>query len=116
MNPFLEQPDVWAEFQNRFMTYAAETLESQVGESYLVNLKTLVVCGREPTPEDERQAHLEIRDRRNRRVVTVIEMLSPTNKRAGRDRDEYLMKRNAILTIGTAHLVETDLLRGGTCP
>jgi hypothetical protein len=46
-------------------------------------------------------------------VVTVLETLSPGNKRPGSDgRREYLKKREEILQSQT-HLVELDLLRGG---
>ena len=46
-----------------------------------------------------------------RRLVTAIEVLSPTNKR--RDgRDEYLQKRRRLL-MSSAHLMEIDLLREG---
>jgi len=46
-------------------------------------------------------------------VVTVIETLSPGNKRTGGDgRREYLRKREEVLGSDT-HLVELDLLRGG---
>lgn len=65
--------------------------------------------------EVERHSALEIRDRRNRRVVTVIEVLSPTNKTPGPDRDDYLRKRNVLL-IERIHLVEIDLRRGGERP
>ena len=68
-----------------------------------------------PAVEVERHASLEIRDRRNRRVVTVIELLSPSNKSPGEDRDDYLAKRRQILA-GHTHLVEIDLRRGGTRP
>jgi hypothetical protein len=60
----------------------------------------------------ERHSYLEIRDRENRQLVTVLELLSPSNKRPGRDRDQYEDKRNALLS-GTANFVEIDLLRGG---
>jgi Protein of unknown function (DUF4058) len=46
-------------------------------------------------------------------VVTVIELLSPSNKRAGDDREQYLAKRRELLR-SPAHLVEIDLLRGWT--
>jgi hypothetical protein len=68
-----------------------------------------------PAVDVERHASLEIRDRRNRRLVTVIELLSPTNKPPGPDRDEYLAKRAQILATST-HLVEIDLRRGGERP
>jgi hypothetical protein len=64
-----------------------------------------------PEEDEDRIRFLEIRDRRNRELVTVIELLSPSNKRAGEDREQYLTKRREILR-SAAHLVEIDLLRG----
>ncbi len=65
-----------------------------------------------PMPEIERVPFLEIRDRRNRELIAVLELLSPSNKR-GQDRRQYLTKREEILA-SAVHLVEIDLLRGGT--
>ncbi len=64
-----------------------------------------------PAIDVERQSFLQIRDRRNRRVVTVIELLSPSNKRPGADREQFEAKRAAVLA-SSAHYVEIDLLRG----
>ena len=47
-----------------------------------------------------------------RQVVTVLELLSPTNKRPGENRNQYVAKRRSIRK-STAHFVEIDLLRGG---
>jgi hypothetical protein len=68
-----------------------------------------------PAVDFERHSWIEITDRRNRKVVTVIELLSPTNKTPGPDRDQYVSKR-AFLLNGSAHFVEIDLRRGGTRP
>jgi hypothetical protein len=65
-----------------------------------------------PTVETEGLSYVEIRDRRNRRLVTVIELLSPSNKQPGPDRDQYETKRAEVL-VSRTHLVEIDLLRGG---
>jgi hypothetical protein len=49
-----------------------------------------------------------------RRLVTSIEVLSPSNKKRGsKGWKRYLRKRQALL-LGKANLVEIDLLRGGT--
>ena len=64
-----------------------------------------------PAQGVERIPFLEVRDRRGRELVTVIELLSPSHKRPGTDREQYLAKRRALLRI-PAHLVEIDLLRG----
>ncbi len=55
---------------------------------------------------------LTIRDLKGKKVVAVIEVLSPSNKLAGKDRGAYLDKREAIFS-SDAHFVEIDLLRGG---
>jgi hypothetical protein len=63
-------------------------------------------------PEPIPHVSVQIRDVAERRLVTSIEVLSPTNKR-GPGREEYAGKRFQILS-GAAHLVEVDLLRVGT--
>ncbi len=60
----------------------------------------------------ERLSRVEVRDRTGRQLITAIELLSPTNKYAGADRDQYLTKRRQLLA-SPAHFVEIDLLRGG---
>ncbi len=65
-----------------------------------------------PEMIEEREIYLEIRDRERRELVTVIELLSPTNKRRGSERDQFLAKRRSLLN-SHAHYVEIDLLRSG---
>ncbi|NJK52113.1 MAG: DUF4058 family protein [Leptolyngbyaceae cyanobacterium SU_3_3] len=65
-----------------------------------------------PMPVEVREGYLEVRETATQTVVTVIEILSPTNKRPGKGRETYETKREAILGSRT-HLVEIDLLRGG---
>lgn len=60
----------------------------------------------------ERIRYLEIRDRFNREVVTVLELLSPSNKNPGSDRPQYVSKVKRVLESKT-NLIEIDLLRGG---
>ena len=63
-----------------------------------------------PEEDVERVPYLEVRDRESRELVTVVELLSPSNKRREEDRGKYLEKRRSILR-STAHLIEIDLLR-----
>jgi len=58
------------------------------------------------------QRWLTISDLKGKKVVTVIELLSPANKAPAKDRGAYLDKREAIFS-SDAHFVEIDLLRGG---
>lgn len=65
-----------------------------------------------PMPDAVRESYLEVRAVDHNRVVTVLEVLSPTNKRPGEGREQYLRKRMQVLATRT-HLVEIDLLRIG---
>jgi hypothetical protein len=65
--------------------------------------------------EEFKEGFVEIYELRpERRLVTCIEVLSPSNKRKDSEGwNQYLRKRQALL-LGEANLVEIDLLRGGT--
>ncbi|MFB2838539.1 DUF4058 family protein [Floridanema evergladense] len=67
---------------------------------------------RMPMLMEFREAYLEVREIATQKVITVIELLSPKNKRPGEGREAYLNKRQKILSSST-HLVEIDLLRTG---
>jgi hypothetical protein len=66
-----------------------------------------------PMPLEHRESFLQVQDIKTGEVVTVIEVLSPTNKRLGQGRHAYEEKRRQVLGSRT-HLVEIDLLRSGT--
>lgn len=63
-----------------------------------------------PIPTPVRLVTMYIRLRENEKLVTVIELVSPVNKRPGEGRQTYLAKREAFLQ-SSAHLIEIDLLR-----
>ncbi|MEG3837148.1 DUF4058 family protein [Microcoleus sp. Z1_A1] len=63
-----------------------------------------------PLPMEVKESYLQIVETENKKVVTVIEVLSPTNKRPGKGREMYEEKREKVFGIRT-HLVEIDLLR-----
>jgi Protein of unknown function (DUF4058) len=65
-----------------------------------------------PVPEEVKEGYLEVREVGTGKVVTVIEVLSPKNKRSGVGRNTYTAKCQEILSRST-HFVEIDLLRTG---
>jgi hypothetical protein len=66
-----------------------------------------------PVAEERREPYLEIRLRDGGQLVTVLEILSPSNKRPGSEGwTEYQNKRQRLLQ-SAVHLIEIDLLRGG---
>jgi Protein of unknown function (DUF4058) len=65
-----------------------------------------------PAVKREGNKYLKIVEAKTHRLISVIELLSPTNKKAGPDREAYLTKRVDYLTAGV-NLIEIDLLRSG---
>lgn len=109
-------PDVWVRERSDFATesgggvamleataVATDESELDADEELLISLSDL----------DEHESYIEILDRQSgQRVVTIIEVLSPSNKAFGRGRESYKAKQREVLG-STAHLVEIDLLRDG---
>lgn len=73
-----------------------------VAEPYLLDMEA----------QSRKQGYIEIREPESERVVTVIEVLSPANKRSGDGRKQYLRKQRE-LERGGVSFVEIDLLRAG---
>jgi len=65
-----------------------------------------------PMADAVRETYLEVRSVPAGEVVTVVELLSPANKRSGTGRRVYLEKRELVFSTRT-NLVEVDLLRAG---
>ena len=64
-------------------------------------------------PQNVKQHYLEIRDARSGgQVVTVIEFVSPSNKKTGASGKQYRQKQEECLD-AKINLVEIDLTRGG---
>jgi hypothetical protein len=110
---------IWMEPQQRLIGPDVRVQRTGRKRSREVNGGTAVRTRSEPViisiiPEEVRETLVEIRvpDEKGDRLVTVIEVLSPTNKTAGPGRESYLRKQQEVLA-NAVHLIEVDLLRGG---
>lgn len=63
-------------------------------------------------PEQVTERFLEVRSTQTKAVISVIEILSPKNKRSKEGKQAYESKRHKILGSAT-NLIEIDLLRLG---
>ena len=146
MNPYLENPELWAEVHFGLIAVLARSLNSVItpkyraavekrvySDSLLVGIPDVSVVQRGtetdvpkrttatlsepllvtvPITEETQERFLEIREVGTGMVVTVVEVLSPKNKRSGEGKLKYDAKRQTVLN-STAHLMEIDLLRTG---
>jgi hypothetical protein len=105
MNPYLESPELCSEVHFGLISVLARSLNAVITPKYRAVVEKRV-------DEEIQERYLEIREVGTGTVVTVVEVLSPKNKRSGEGKVKYDAKRQALLN-STAHLVEIDLLRDG---
>jgi hypothetical protein len=111
---------VWVEVSQRFIEPDASVLHREPERAATSGSIATAETRNRPVvvtvPHDERrEPFVEIRAPGDgaERLVTAIELLSPSNKTPGeRGRELYLRKQEELLDNPT-HLVEIDLLRGG---
>jgi Protein of unknown function (DUF4058) len=107
MNPYLEHPELWHQVHNRLIVGIADTIADQIAPKYFVSIEHRIY----QIIHTIKERYLEVREVATKELITVIEVLSPTNKRS-EGRSLYETKRIKILTSLT-NLVEIDLLRSG---
>jgi hypothetical protein len=113
MDPYIEACGLWGDFHHDLISEIKYALAQAAPERYLVRAgeRSYVVV----VEDEHREAFVEIYEATpEQRLVTSIEILSPSNKRPRTPGyDLYLRKRQSLL-LGDANLVEIDLLRGGS--
>ena len=109
MDPYLERPNLWPNFHNSYIAVARDQLVPRLRPNFFVGIEERVYM----LDEEIREARLEILDVASRKIVAVIEVVSPANliERA-RGRKSNNDKRVEIMN-SPCHLVEIDLLRKG---
>jgi hypothetical protein len=111
MDPYLEYPQLWEGFHNALLTYIRNYLRPLLRPRYIAAVEGRVFL--EVPALEMHEAYLTILDRASgQRIVTLIEVVSPTNKSAGSGRESYKAKQQEVLA-SDVHLVEIDLLRKG---
>jgi hypothetical protein len=100
----LREPDV-------FVVRSKKQAEATSSSTMMAAPRTITL----PLRERKGRPFIKILDRRERRVVTIVELLSPTNKSPGEHHQQYLAKRDEYFASGI-NLVEINLLRAGKVP
>ena len=108
--PDAEPRDIYPDVYARELPAAERALKPVAGGGAAVAMAEPLIVPAEPSPPP--QLYVRITEVGGGRAVTVIEFLSPTNKFAGPDRDQYLQKRRDVIAAGV-NFVEIDLTRAG---
>ena len=108
MDPYLEVPDLWPSFQQAFVDCLREALLPGLPDRYQIR-----VCERDYGEQAEhREQYIEIVHRSDARLVTLLDLVSPSNKTAAAGREAFLNTREQARVAG-ASLVELDFVLQG---
>ena len=140
MDPYLEHPSLWPDVHNSLIVALAHDLAQRIAPRCYTRIQERTHEIELAVPSFNRaidevalapkgtdgfgttvenvfvdvidESYLEIHETVTKRVVTVVELLSPGNKLHAKGRAEYEEKRADILSSRT-NLIEIDLLRAG---
>jgi hypothetical protein len=117
MDPYLEDDKLWAPFQHQFVNCLYQILlpglvdryRARVGQRHYATEQALFTS---VIREEHQEEFIEIRQRNDNRLVTLVDVASPSNKLSDVGRRVYLEKRREGRT-SNANLVEIDLVLQG---
>jgi hypothetical protein len=117
MDPYLEDEKLWPAFHHQLVSCLYQILlpglidryRARVGQRLYATEQALFTS---VVREEHVEEFIEIRQRSDGRLVTLVDVVSPTNKTTREGREAYMKKRNDCKGGGTS-LVEIDLVLQG---
>jgi hypothetical protein len=117
MDPYLEDEALWPVFHHQLVMCLYQILlpglvdryRARVGQRHYLTEQALFTS---VVREEHHEDYIEVRQRNDGRLITLIDVVSPANKVTTAGRVAYLDKRKEGKTAG-ANLVELDLVLQG---
>ncbi len=117
MDPYLEDEKLWPAFQHQLVASLDQMLRPGLVDRYRARLAQRHYVSEQALftsvmREEHHEEFIEIRQRNDGRLVTLVDIVSPANKTIAQGRQAYLDKRQEARH-GGASLVEIDLIMQG---
>jgi hypothetical protein len=117
MDPYLEDESLWPGFHHQLVTCLYQILLPGLVDRYRARVGQRQYATEQPlftsvVREEHREEYIEIRQRSDGRLITLVDVVSPGNKLTDDGRQAYLDKRRESRAMG-ANLVEIDLVLQG---
>jgi hypothetical protein len=117
MDPYLEDDKLWPSFQHQLVSCLYQILlpglvdryRARVGQRHYVSEQALFTS---VLREEHHEEFIEIRQRSDSRLITLVDVVSPANKTTTAGRKTYLDKRRESRSAGS-NIVEIDLVLQG---
>jgi len=117
MDPFLEEEPLWPTFHHQLVTCLYQILIPGLVDRYRARVGQRHYTTEQPLftsvlREEHHEEYIEVRQRSDGRLITLIDVVSPGNKTTEAGRQAYLAKRRESRAAG-ANLVDIDLVLQG---
>ncbi len=117
MDPYLEHPKLWPAFQHQLLACLYQILLPGLVDRYRARVGTRTYVSEMPLftsiiREQYTEEFIEIRNRTDGKLVTLLEVVSPANKTTPAGRQAYLDARQQAIA-QKAGIVEIDLVMQG---
>jgi hypothetical protein len=117
MDPYLEDAGLWPAFHHQLVTCLYQILLPGLVDRYRARVAQRHYCTEQAlftsvVREEHHEDYIEVRQRSDGRLVTLVDVVSPANKTSTAGRAAYLDKRREGRT-ANANLVELDLVLQG---
>jgi hypothetical protein len=117
MDPYLESPKLWPAFQHQLLACLYQILLPGLVDRYRARVGTRTYVSEMPLftsvlREEYTEEFVEVRNRSDNKLVTLLEVVGPANKTTPAGRQAYLDKRKEAVAL-RAGVVEIDLVTQG---
>src|SRR5437870_1178871 len=117
MDPFLEEEPLWPAFHHQLVTCLYQILLPGLVDRYRARVVQRHYTTEQPlftsiVREEHHEEYIEVRQRSDGRLITLVDVVSPCNKTTESGRQAYLEKRGEGKNSGS-NLVEIDLVLQG---
>jgi hypothetical protein len=117
MDPYLEHPKLWPAFQHQLLACLYQVLLPGLVDRYRARIGNRTYTSEmalftSVVKEEHSEEFIEVRNRTDGRLVTLVEVVSPANKATPAGRAAYLERRRDAL-LQRAGVVEIDLVLQG---
>jgi Protein of unknown function (DUF4058) len=117
MDPYLEDEKRWPAFQPLVIHALYQMLLPGLMDRYRARVGERLYCSEQALftsiiREEHKEAFIEVRQRSDGRLITLVEVVSPANKITAEGRKLYLERRDEVKKMN-ANVVEIDLVLQG---
>jgi hypothetical protein len=117
MDPYLEDEKRWPAFQPVVVQALYQMLLPGLMDRYRARVGERIYCSEQALftsiiREEHKEAFIEVRQRSDGRLITLVEVVSPANKITAEGRKLYLERRDEVKKMN-ANVVEIDLVLQG---